>query len=54
MRRRDQNGHYGDLLGDLEWIQLAQYRDWWRYVVNMVINLRMVCATELVGRLERN
>jgi hypothetical protein len=37
-----QNGYYGDWLGDLEWIQLATYRDWWRSVVNMVINLRML------------
>jgi hypothetical protein len=32
----------GNWLGDLEWIQLAQYRDWWRSTGNMVINLRML------------
>jgi hypothetical protein len=25
--------------GSVEWIQLAQDRDWWRALVNMVMNL---------------
>jgi hypothetical protein len=25
-----------------EWIQLAQYRDWWRAVVNTVMNVLVV------------
>jgi hypothetical protein len=42
MKRWDQNGYPGYWLGDVEWIQLAQYRDRWQYVVNMVINVRML------------
>jgi hypothetical protein len=25
----------------MDWIDLAQYRDWWRALVNMVMNLRV-------------
>jgi hypothetical protein len=39
-RRRDQNECYGDSLGSVEWIQVAQDRDRWRAVVNTVMNLR--------------
>jgi hypothetical protein len=28
--------------GSVEWIHLAQDRDWWRAVVNMVMNLRVL------------
>jgi alpha-glucosidase (family GH31 glycosyl hydrolase) len=28
--------------GSVEWIQLAQDRDWWRAVVNTVMNLRVL------------
>jgi hypothetical protein len=35
----DQNGAYGDRLGGVDWIRLAQDRDWWRDVVNSVMNL---------------
>jgi hypothetical protein len=28
--------------GSVEWIQLAQDRDWWRALVNMVMNLRIL------------
>jgi hypothetical protein len=27
--------------GDVVWIHLAQDRDWWQAVVNMVMNLRV-------------
>jgi hypothetical protein len=26
----------------VEWIQMAQYRDWWWVLVNTVINLRVL------------
>jgi hypothetical protein len=29
-------------LGSVDWIQLAQDRDWWRALVNTVINLRVL------------
>jgi hypothetical protein len=29
-------------LGSVDWIQLAQDRDWWRAVVNTVMNLRVL------------
>jgi hypothetical protein len=41
-RRWDQNGSYGDWLGVVEWIHLAQNRDWWRVFVNTVMNLRVL------------
>jgi hypothetical protein len=28
--------------GSVEWIQLAQDRDWWRALVNTVMNLRVL------------
>jgi hypothetical protein len=28
--------------GSVEWIQLAQDRDWWQAVVNTVMNLRVL------------
>jgi hypothetical protein len=31
-----------DLGGGVEWIQLAQNSDWWRDLVNMVTNLRVL------------
>jgi hypothetical protein len=27
--------------GDIEWIDLAQDRDWWRALVNVVMNLQV-------------
>jgi hypothetical protein len=38
----DQDGSYGDWLGSVEWIQLAQDRDRWRALVNTVMNLRVL------------
>jgi hypothetical protein len=38
----DQNGPYGDWLGGVEWIHLAQDRDRWLAVVNAVMNLRVL------------
>jgi hypothetical protein len=32
----------GDWLGGIEWIKLAQDRDLWRAVVNIVMNLRVL------------
>jgi hypothetical protein len=29
-------------LGDVDWIRLAQDRDWWRAVVSAVMNLRVL------------
>jgi hypothetical protein len=28
--------------GSVEWIQLAQGRDWWRALLNMVMNLHVL------------
>jgi hypothetical protein len=45
-RRRWKDGIRMDLReigwGSVEWIQLAQDRDWWRAVVNVVMNLRVL------------
>jgi hypothetical protein len=38
----DQNGSWGDCLGGVEWIQLAQDRDRWWAVVNAVMNPRVL------------
>jgi hypothetical protein len=42
----DQNGSWGDWL-EVEWIQLAQHRDHWRALVNMVISLRVLAPRNL-------
>jgi hypothetical protein len=46
LRRRWENGIRMDLreiiLGDVDWIRLAQDRDLWRAVVNAVMNLRVL------------
>jgi hypothetical protein len=31
-------------LRGVDWIRLAQYRDWWRAVVSAVMNLRVLAA----------
>jgi len=45
MRHRWENNIKMDLqevgLGDMEWIDLAQDRDRWRALVNVVMNLRV-------------
>jgi hypothetical protein len=45
-RRRWEDGIRMDLgeigLGGVDWIRLAQDRDWWRAVVNAVMNLRVL------------
>jgi hypothetical protein len=45
-RRRCEDGIRMDLkeiaLGDVDWIRLAQDRDWWRAVVSAVMNLRVI------------
>jgi hypothetical protein len=47
MRRRDQNGSCGECLGCVEWIKLAQGRDWWRAVVNMIMKIRVLVSRNL-------
>jgi hypothetical protein len=44
----DENGHCGDGLGDVEWIQLAKDGGRWWAVVNEVSNIR-VQMPELVS-----
>jgi len=41
MGRWDQNGSWGDWLGAVEWIKLAQDRSRWLALVNAMINLRV-------------
>jgi hypothetical protein len=45
-RRRWENGIRKDLReigwGSVEWIQMAQNRDWWRAVVDTVMKLRVL------------
>jgi hypothetical protein len=45
-RRRWEDGIRMDLraigLGGVDWIRLAQDRDWWRAVVSAVMNLRVL------------
>jgi hypothetical protein len=45
-RRRWEDGIRMDLrkisCGSVDWIQLAQDRGWWRALVNMVMNLRVL------------
>jgi hypothetical protein len=47
-RRRWEDGIRMDLreigLGGVDWIRLAQDRDWWRAVGNAVINLRVLAS----------
>jgi predicted small integral membrane protein len=47
-RRRWEDGIRMDLreigLGDVNWIGLAQDRDWWRAVVSVVMNLRVLAS----------
>jgi hypothetical protein len=49
-RRRWEDGirmdHKKSGWGGVEWIHLAQNSDWWRAVVNAVMNLRVFGATE--------
>jgi hypothetical protein len=37
--RMGSDGPYGDMLGVVEWIQLAQDRNGWRALVNTVMNI---------------
>jgi hypothetical protein len=39
--------------GAVVWIRLAQDRDWWRAVVNVVMNHRGSWATELVSKSDK-
>jgi hypothetical protein len=49
-RRRWEDGIRMDLGGGgVDWIRLAQDRNRWRAVVSAVMNLRVFCATELIG-----
>jgi hypothetical protein len=52
-RRRWEDGIKMDLMdigwGVVEWIHLAQDRDWWRAVVKAVMNFSDSGATELVS-----
>jgi hypothetical protein len=45
-RRRWDDGIRMDLReigwGSVDWIQLAQDRDWWQVLVNMVVNIRVL------------
>jgi hypothetical protein len=45
-RRRWEEGIRMDVreigLGSVDWIQLAEDRDWWRTLVNSVMNLRVL------------
>jgi hypothetical protein len=45
-RRRWEDGTRMDLReigwGSVDWIQMAQDRDWWQALVNMVINIRVL------------
>jgi hypothetical protein len=47
-RRRQEDGIVMDLMeigwGSVDWIQLAQDRDRWRALVNMVMNLRVLAS----------
>jgi hypothetical protein len=47
-RRRWEDGIrmnlWGDWLGGVDWIRLAQYRDRWRAVVSAVMNLRVLAS----------
>jgi hypothetical protein len=38
----DQIGSWGDWLGVVDWIRLAQDRDRWQAVVNAVMDLRVL------------
>jgi hypothetical protein len=42
MEEWDRNGSYGDWMGDVLWIQLAQGGDRWRTLVKTVINIRFL------------
>jgi predicted small integral membrane protein len=46
LRRRREDGIRIDLReigwGSVEWIQFVQKRGWWRVLLNMVINLRIL------------
>jgi hypothetical protein len=41
-RRWEQNESLQDWLGDVEWIRLAQDRNWWRALAKAVMNFRVL------------
>jgi hypothetical protein len=57
-RRRWEDGNKMDLKeigwGGVEWIHLAQDRDWWRAVVNAVMNLRVLAPRVCLNARYRN
>jgi hypothetical protein len=47
----DQNGPQGDCLRGVEWIHLAQDRDCWQTVLNVMMNLRVLPPSSYLVKL---